>query len=66
MGSIGTRQDAVQGRPEFVPGDPAPCAGQYRLLNIFGAPTGQQVSVTTGQTLPPAPYLFRWELVARA
>ena len=42
-------------RPEHAPGEPAPAAGTYEQLNIFGRPIGIRVNVTHGHPLPPAP-----------
>ncbi len=47
-------------RPEHGPGEPAPTAGTYELVNIFGSPTGVRVDVAHGQSLPPAPHGHNW------
>lgn len=48
--------------PEHRPGDPAPAAGLYHEVNIFGTPTGKSVRVQRGEPLPPGPLGFGWRL----
>jgi len=56
--------DVISGRPRCSrPGDPAPRAGRYRQLNVFGSPTGEVVEAAQGDRLPLAPRSFTWELV---
>lgn len=47
-------------RLEHDPGEPAPTAGTYELVNIFGSPTGVRVEVAHGQALPAAPNGHSW------
>jgi hypothetical protein len=56
------RKDLAQ-RPEHAPGEPAPVAGTYEQLNMFGRPTGIRVNMTHGHPLPPAPLGHNWTLV---
>ena len=46
--------------PEHQPGDPAPRAGDYEALNVFGTPTGQIATVAKDEKLPAAPRGFTW------
>ena len=48
--------------PEHPPGHPAPVAGVYRLLNVFGSETIEAIHVAQGQPLPPAPLGHSWRL----
>ena len=48
-------------QPEHDPTDKAPAPGRYELLNIFGTPTGETVTVQEGDRLPALGY--RWRLV---
>ncbi len=50
---------------EYEPGTPAPVAGSYQELNIFGVPTGAAVYSAKGALLPRLPRGFRWRFVAR-
>lgn len=50
---------------DYEPGTPAPVAGSYQELNIFGAPTGAAVYSAKGALLPRLPRGFRWRFVAR-
>lgn len=45
---------------EFNPGEPAPDAGPYEELNVFGSRTGKVVVVQEGDTFPTAPRGFSW------
>ena len=49
---------------EYAPNDNAPASGRYELLNIFGTPTDEGVSVSEGEPLPAAPLGYSWRLVA--
>ncbi len=49
-------------RPEHAAGEPAPAAGTYEQLNIFGSPTGVRVKMTRGHPLPAAPRGHNWTL----
>lgn len=51
---------------EHPPGHPAPLAGVYRLLNIFGTETIEAAHVARGQPLPPAPLGHTWRLEREA
>jgi hypothetical protein len=51
------------GRDEHAPGEPAPSAGTYELLNVFGSPTGLRVYVMHEHPLPAAPKGHSWTLV---
>jgi hypothetical protein len=44
------------------PGLPAPKAGVYRLLNVFGGAEDRRVEVRQGQPLPTAPRGHSWRL----
>ena len=49
---------------EFAPGEAAPIAGIYELLNIFGSPTGLRAEVMDrGSPLPPAANGQTWRLI---
>lgn len=45
---------------EHEPGSPAPHAGSYEQLNVFGRPIGIRVSVVAGEPLPAAPRGHTW------
>jgi hypothetical protein len=47
----------MSGRPERAPGDPAPAAGAYEQLNIFGRPNGIRVDMMTRTLIYP---MRRW------
>jgi hypothetical protein len=47
----------------FPPGEPAPLAGRYQQLNIFGSRTATTVHVQRGEPLPAAPRSFTWRLL---
>jgi hypothetical protein len=49
-------------KPEHAPGDLAPVAGTYELLNIFGSPTGIRISVGRSHPFPAAPSGHNWVL----
>ena len=51
---------------EYPPGTQAPASGVYEQRNVFGAPTGDRVTLARGETLPAAPRGFTWSLVKRA
>jgi hypothetical protein len=51
-------------RSEHTPTDHASASGRYELLNVFGTPTGEAVSVSEGERLPAAPRSYTWRLVA--
>jgi hypothetical protein len=55
---------AVLRRSEHTPTDNAPASGRYELLNVFGTPTGEAVSISEGERLPAAPRSYTWRLVA--
>jgi hypothetical protein len=44
------------------PGHPAPKAGVYRLLNVFGGAEKTRVEVRLGERLPAAPRGYSWRL----
>jgi hypothetical protein len=44
------------------PGHPAPKAGVYRLLNVFGGAEETRAQVGLGQPLPAAPRGHTWRL----
>ena len=48
----------------YQPGKPAPRAGQYEELNVFGSPTGRMALMAEGDQLPPAPRGFTWRPLA--
>jgi hypothetical protein len=48
--------------PTHAPGDPAPVAGVYQQLNVFGTGTQTIVRVGRGEILPDAPIGFAWQL----
>jgi hypothetical protein len=50
------------GEDDHPPGHPAPKAGVYRLLNVFGRAQERRVEVRLGQALPPAPRGYSWRL----
>lgn len=52
--------------PEHPPGVPAPVAGTYEQLNVFGSRTGERFTAAAGDTLPAAPRGFTWILVRPA
>jgi hypothetical protein len=45
---------------EHQPGSPAPSAGSYEQLNIFGRAIGVRVSLAAGELLPAAPRGHTW------
>ena len=47
-------------RREHRPGEPAPAAGTYEQVNIFGRPTGIRVDMDHGHPLPAAPIGHSW------
>jgi hypothetical protein len=47
---------------EHQPGTPAPTTGRYRLLNVFGTPTGHSTHIRRGEALPDAPRAYGWRL----
>jgi hypothetical protein len=54
---------AMPRRPEYVPTDKAPTAGKYELLNIFGTPTGETVTLGKDDQLPASAIRYRWRLL---
>jgi hypothetical protein len=48
---------------EHSPGDPAPSAGGYERINIFGHPNGIRVDIAQGHPLPAAPIGHFWRQV---
>jgi hypothetical protein len=50
--------------PELAPNEPAPVRGWYKLLNLFGTPTGQEVFLAEGSPAPSAPRWHTWQLEA--
>jgi hypothetical protein len=52
----------VMSTADHPPGHPAPAAGVYRLLNVFGTETEAAAHVAQGQPLPPAPWGYNWRL----
>jgi hypothetical protein len=50
-------------RPEHAAGEPAPAAGIYEQLDIFGSPTGIRAKVMCGHLLPAAPLGHNWARV---
>jgi hypothetical protein len=57
------RKPAMPRRDEHDPTDKAPASGKYELLNIFGTPTGELVTVREGDRLPASALGYRWRLV---
>jgi hypothetical protein len=53
-------------RSDHPPGEPAPSAGTYEQINIFGGPTGVRVDINRGHLLPPAPIGHFWRQVEGA
>ncbi len=51
--------------PEYFPGDPAPAAGTYEQVNIFGRPNGVRVDMSHGDPFPQAPVGHTWRAVER-
>jgi hypothetical protein len=47
---------------EHPPGAIAPVTGHYRLLNVFGTPTGLSAHMRRGEALPAAPRGYGWLL----
>jgi hypothetical protein len=45
-----------------LPGVEVHVGGTYQLLNIFGTPDGQTVTLRDGEPLPQAPHGFVWRL----
>jgi hypothetical protein len=41
--------------PTYKPGQKAPISGQYEVVGPKGGKTGQEVTVTKGEKLPPTP-----------
>lgn len=41
--------------PTYKPGQKAPVSGQYVIVGPKGGKTGSEVTVSEGETLPPAP-----------
>jgi hypothetical protein len=54
---------AMPRRPEYDPTDKAPAAGKYELLNIFGTPTGETVTLGKDDQLPASAIRYRWRLL---
>jgi len=50
-------------RSEHSPGEPAPAAGLYEQINIFGQPNGIRVTMGHGQPFPRAPIGHFWRTV---
>ena len=42
-------------RPTFKPGQKAPNSGQYERIGQRGGRSGEEVTVTRGEPLPPTP-----------
>ncbi len=42
-------------KPMLKPGQTAPKSGQYERINRLGNPTGEEVTVTKGEPMPPTP-----------
>jgi hypothetical protein len=57
------RKGAMARRAEHDPTDTASASGNYELLNIFGTPTGETVTVRKGDRLPASALGYRWRLV---
>jgi hypothetical protein len=53
----------MTGRLEHTPGEPAPAAGTYEQLNIFGQPSGIRVDVSHGHPFPSVPVGHSWRSV---
>lgn len=49
-------------KDEHRAGEPAPAAGNYVLVNIFGTPTEQSVAMQAGEPLPGTPDHHHWVL----
>ena len=50
----------MAGKPQYLPGAPAPVAGNYEQLRMLGSPTGVRVAMLAGQPLPAAPIGSTW------
>lgn len=48
---------------DYMGGAPAPAAGTYEQLNVFGRATGHRVTAEKDQALPPLPRGFSWRPV---
>jgi hypothetical protein len=48
--------------PEYPPGARVSVGGVYEQCNVLGAPTGEQVAMAPGESLPAAPRGFTWRL----
>jgi hypothetical protein len=60
----GSPQWAAMPRPpEYDPTDQAPTAGKYELLNIFGTPTGETVTLGKYDQVPASAIRYRWRLL---
>ena len=49
---------------DHVPGEPAPRAGVYEELNVFGTPTGRLAVVAKDEEFPDAARGFTWRPLA--
>jgi hypothetical protein len=58
-----TRGAPMPRLPEHGPGDPAPGAGTYEQINIFGRPNGVRVDMNHGHPFPRAPIGHTWRRV---
>ena len=54
---------AMQRPPEYDSTDQAPTAGKYELLNIFGTPTGETVTLGKYDQVPASAIRYRWRLL---
>jgi hypothetical protein len=48
---------------EYQPGEPAPSAGSYELINVAGSPVGVQIEMPHGHPFPSAPLGQFWRAV---
>jgi hypothetical protein len=49
--------------PEYPPGARVSVGGVYEQRNVLGAPTGDRVTMASGDPLPAAPRGFTWRLL---
>jgi hypothetical protein len=56
--------DERWGGPQYMPGEAAPEAGTYELLNMMGSPTGTKISINAGVAFPAAPFGWTYRRAA--
>ena len=54
---------AARDGQEFPGSVPAPAAGTYETVNMFGRRTGHRIAAAAGDTLPVLPRGFTWMLL---